>query len=71
MRRENWLLSYARVEGIERILERMAGRTRRRGLLRAGGGLLRRHYEGLGRDFRELWPGLLAASASSIGDGAT
>lgn len=60
MRGEAWLTSYGELPGIDRILERMSGRRRRRVLLATGGELLRAHYEELGRDFRALWPELLA-----------
>jgi acyl carrier protein phosphodiesterase len=59
MRAENWLASYARLDGIDAVLLRMAARLRRPSPLGRGGALLRREYAGLGADFVELWPDLV------------
>jgi acyl carrier protein phosphodiesterase len=59
MRAENWLESYARLDGIEAVLLRMAARLRRPSPLGQGGALLRREYAGLGADFAALWPELV------------
>lgn len=60
MREQNWLASYARLDGIDQALARMATRLRRPSPLGAGGIALRAAYAPLGSDFAELWPDLVA-----------
>lgn len=60
MRAQDWLASYARLDGIDRALARMAARLRRPSPLGNGGAALRAAYAGLGSDFAELWPELVA-----------
>jgi acyl carrier protein phosphodiesterase len=60
MRAENWLASYARLDGIDLALARMATRLRRPSPLGHGGEALRAAYAPLGSDFAELWPDLVA-----------
>ena len=59
MRAENWLLSYARLDGIDTVLARMAARLRRPSPLGQGGTALRAAYAPLAADFAELWPELV------------
>lgn len=59
MRAEDWLTGYARLDGIDRTLARMATRLRRPTPLAEGGALLRAAYAPLGSDFAELWPELV------------
>ncbi len=56
MRRENWLLSYAELDGIDAILLRMSRRIVRPTPLAEGGQQLRAHYEDLAQDFAAFWP---------------
>ena len=64
MRQHAWLVSYADVDGIDAVLERMARRVRRTTPLGDGARQLRAHYEGLGRDFAAFWPELAAFAAT-------
>jgi acyl carrier protein phosphodiesterase len=64
MRRQAWLVSYADVEGIDAVLQRMARRVRRTTLARRGAEQLRAHYDELGRDFAAFWPELAAFAAT-------
>jgi acyl carrier protein phosphodiesterase len=60
MAREDWLGSYAAVDGIELVLTRMAARLRRPSPLADGATALRAHYAALGNDFAAFFPDLLA-----------
>jgi acyl carrier protein phosphodiesterase len=51
MRRENWLLSYAQLDGIDAILLRMSRRLTRPNPLAKGGQQLRAHHAELAQDF--------------------
>lgn len=53
---EEWLPSYGEVEGIGRVLERMACRVRRKNPLAGGESELVRNYAGLREDFCEFMP---------------
>jgi acyl carrier protein phosphodiesterase len=64
MAREDWLGSYASIEGIELVLARMAARLRRPSPLGEGAAALRRHQDELGRDFAAFFPDLLAFAAA-------
>lgn len=65
MRGQDWLASYAELDGIDAILARMDRRLSRPTGLRDGGALLRQHYGELGADFAAFWP-LLAAEAERV-----
>ncbi len=56
MAAQDWLGSYASVEGIEELLARMAGRLSRPTPLAEGGAELRRLYPRLEADFAEFLP---------------
>lgn len=58
MESEQWLVGYARLDGIGEVLARMAGRLSRPTPLAAGVTQLLTHYEALGSDFEALWPEL-------------
>ena len=64
MRRQAWLVSYAGVDGIDAVLQRMANRVQRTTPLGQGAGQLRAHYDELGRDFAAFWPELTAFAAT-------
>jgi len=62
LQQENWLVSYAHLDGIDAILARMQRRLRRDNPLGRGGEPLRDHLSQFTDDFSELWPDLLAAA---------
>ena len=64
MRRQAWLVSYADIDGIDAVLQRMANRVQRTTPLGEGVGQLRAHYDELGRDFAAFWPELAAFAAT-------
>ena len=64
MRRQDWLLSYREVDGIDAILRRMSRRSRRAAELGDGAAALRANYSGFDSDFRALWPELVQRSPS-------
>ena len=64
MRSQAWLVSYADVDGIDAVLQRMARRVRRTTPLGEGAAQLRAHYDALGRDFAAFWPELTAFAAT-------
>lgn len=55
---DGWLLGYAEIGGIERVLRLMAARLRRDNPLAQGVEPLRQHYDGWAADFAALWPQL-------------
>jgi len=59
----DWLPVYAEVEGIDRVLRRMAVRVGRGNPLAAGADELCRCYEGLREDFGRFYPELRVVSA--------
>ncbi len=59
MQRETWLTSYARLDGIDAVLQRMARRVARPTPLGDGVQQLRAHYRDLGCDFAAFWPELV------------
>ena len=63
MESEQWLVGYARIDGIRAVLRSMAGRLSRPTPLGQGAEQLRAHYEGLGGDFAAFWPELMAFAA--------
>lgn len=56
---DGWLVGYATLAGIERVLGMMAQRFARPSPLADGAQPLREHYEALGDDFAALWPELV------------
>ncbi|MEO6595161.1 MAG: ACP phosphodiesterase [Planctomycetota bacterium] len=66
MQRQAWLAGYAKVEGIDTVLQNMARRVARPTPLADGGAELRAQYEALDGDFAAFWPEL-AAFASDLG----
>jgi acyl carrier protein phosphodiesterase len=59
-----WLAGYASVDGIARVLGLMARRMSRPTPLADGAELLRADYTAVERDFKALWPELVAFSAA-------
>ena len=59
MQRENWLLSYRDLEGIENALFRLGLRLSRENPLSEAGGAVRQHYSGLQSDFARFHPDLV------------
>ena len=64
LQRDGWLLGYASVEGIARVLGMMAQRFGRPSPLADGAEPLRADYELLAADFAALWPELAAFARS-------
>lgn len=58
MRRDNWLASYRDVGGVERALQRVAGRCRRANPIASGAAVLRADYADLQVCFAEFFPQL-------------
>ncbi|HLT80606.1 MAG TPA: ACP phosphodiesterase [Cyclobacteriaceae bacterium] len=58
MVRGNWLVSYSRIEGIQRALSGMAARTPYESGMETATHLLRTHYERFEEDFTEFFPDL-------------
>ena len=67
MESEQWLVGYARIDGIRSVLRSMAGRLSRPTPLGQGAEQLRAHYDGLGGDFAAFWPELAAFAARTAG----
>jgi len=65
MRAQDWLASYAELDGIDVVLARMAARLGRPTPLGEGGTVLRACYEALGEDFAALWPDLVRHSCAA------
>jgi acyl carrier protein phosphodiesterase len=61
---DGWLEGYASVDGIARVLGLMARRMSRPTPLADGAELLRADYTAVERDFKALWPELVAFSAA-------
>ena len=59
MQRENWLVSYRKLEGIENALCRLSLRLSRENPLNEAGGALRANYSGLQSDFARFHPDLV------------
>ena len=59
MRRENWLLSYRDLEGIERALCRLSFRLSRANPLAQAGRPIRENYDALRSDFARFHPDLM------------
>lgn len=66
MRRENWLVGYATLDGVDRALSGLSKRFRRSNPLASGGAVLRDQYATLEDDFHEFFP-LLAEFARTLG----
>jgi acyl carrier protein phosphodiesterase len=62
--RDDWLGTYATVDGIEQVLTAMARRFARASPLARGGALLRERYGDVERTFDALWPDVTAFAAS-------
>jgi acyl carrier protein phosphodiesterase len=56
MMKGNWLVNYARIEGIERALTGMARRTRYESKMEMAGTDLREHYKFFEAEFSEFFP---------------
>ncbi len=67
LQREDWLGSYARLDGIDAILARMSGRVARANPLGDGGAELRARYAAFESDFAAFWPELHVASREIMG----
>lgn len=66
----NWLVSYARIEGIQRALNGMAARTPYESGMETATKLLRAHYDSFKEEFTEFFPELAHfASRYRSGDG--
>ncbi len=59
-----WLVEYATIDGIERVLVAMARRVARPTPLAEGTTPLQQHYDALDADSRRLWPDLTAFAAT-------
>ena len=64
MRNENWLMTYASIQGIGLTLERVSRRSPRPSGLAGGIDDLRNHYQKLESHFRNFMPDLLAFAAT-------
>ena len=64
MASQDWLGTYASLEGIDRVLSRMGQRIRRTNPVDRGGEQLRQHYDDLRADFEEFFPDALRFAAS-------
>lgn len=60
MRRDDWLGSYASIDGVALTLKRVSGRLRPGNLLAEGAVQINEHYETLNADFLEFFPQLRA-----------
>src|SRR5690606_1099940 len=58
MVRGNWLVSYARIDGIQRALNGMAARTPFESGMETATQLLRKHYNSFKEEFTEFFPEL-------------
>ena len=65
MRRDNWLVSYASLAGVDRALYGLSRRFPRANPLASGGAVLRDQYAPLAGDFEEFFP-ILAEFARTI-----
>ena len=64
MRRDNWLVGYARTSGVERALKGIAARCSRENPIASGRSELTRNYEALQVDFEALFPQVKAYAAA-------
>ena len=70
MRRDDWLVGYGRVEGVERALIGIAKRCRRPNPLASGTAVLLAHHDALQADFERFFPQLQDfASGLTLADG--
>jgi acyl carrier protein phosphodiesterase len=60
MSRQDWLSSYRETQAVSRALERMGERLKRGNALLGAGADLADNYAGLGEDFHEFFPQLIA-----------
>jgi acyl carrier protein phosphodiesterase len=70
LRSQDWLASYARLDGIEAILDRMARRLSRPAPLAGAVAELRERGDEFAADFAALWPDLVAYAAALAGGAA-
>ncbi|MEN8248603.1 MAG: ACP phosphodiesterase [Bacteroidota bacterium] len=63
---QNWLLNYAKLEGIERVLNGMANRTQFDSHMEHGVEDLKQHYSEFEFEFREFFPDLINFSKEKI-----
>lgn len=63
--RGEWLVGYATIDGLQRVLHAMARRIARPSPLADGADPLRAHYDALGDDFAALWPELTSFAATA------
>ena len=64
MSRDNWLVGYAQLDGVDRALNGLSSRFPRANPLASGGAVLRAEYATLESDFHEFFP-LLAEYAEA------
>lgn len=69
MRRGNWLVGYASVEGVDRALRGVARRCRHENPLDSGASVLKANYESFRSDFEIFFPRLKAYARSMHGTG--
>ncbi len=65
MAESDWLASYARVESIHAVLDRMSVRLKRENRLAGAGAELEANYAGLEADFRAFFPDLVRFAQAS------
>ena len=63
MQKHNWLLSYAQVEGIRRVLTGMSRRAKFESKMELAADALEKNYDLFERDFREFFPQLVLHTA--------
>lgn len=66
MRRDNWLVGYASLAGVDRALQGLSQRFPRANPLGSGGTVLRDRYDALEADFRAFFPSLAEYARSLI-----
>lgn len=68
MRRENWLVAYSSLAGVERALKGIASRCRRENPIASGVSALMQHYNTLQLDFEAFFPELKAYAETLPGE---
>jgi acyl carrier protein phosphodiesterase len=64
--RDNWLLSYAEKEGIQKVLEGMNSRTKNRSQMNLAINDLEAHYEDFETDFQQFFDELIAFADNKL-----
>jgi acyl carrier protein phosphodiesterase len=64
--RDNWLLSYAEKEGIQKVLEGMNSRTKNRSQMNLAINDLEAHYEDFESDFQQFFDELIAFADNKL-----